>query len=181
MPAAAGCRDGDAGPWRKEAGTEDRAIAAVKLLLDQTDINAVDRNGETAMHGAAYKNSRRWFASTAANGADIKVWNQKNKYGWTPHLIAEEHRRQLQTSGGNAGRDSFPSCRKRTGHGVHARQAVNDNYRTSRPQAAWLRLPQAAGAGTENLPFAIEVSGEHFGQIASTVGEGWGLHSDSVE
>ena len=27
-----------------------------------------------------------------ANGADINVWNQKNKYGWTPHLIAEGHR-----------------------------------------------------------------------------------------
>ncbi|MHC4876889.1 MAG: ankyrin repeat domain-containing protein [Planctomycetota bacterium] len=41
----------------EEAGTEDEAIAAVRLLLDLgADINAVDRNGETAMHGAAYAN-----------------------------------------------------------------------------------------------------------------------------
>jgi ankyrin repeat protein len=77
----------------EEAGTEDEAIAAVKLLLETgADINAVDRNGETAMHGAAYKNLPKMVRFLAANGADIKVWNQKNRYGWTPHLIAEGHR-----------------------------------------------------------------------------------------
>ena len=77
----------------EEAGTEDEAIAAVKLLLETgADINAVDRNGETAMHGAAYKNLPKMVRLLAANGADINVWNRKNKYGWTPHLIAEGHR-----------------------------------------------------------------------------------------
>ena len=77
----------------EEAGTEDEAIAAVKLLLETgADINAVDRNGETAMHGAAYKNLPKMVRFLAANGANVKVWNQKNKYGWTPHLIAEGHR-----------------------------------------------------------------------------------------
>jgi len=28
----------------------------------------------------------------AEHGADIKVWNKKNKYGWTPLMIAEGHR-----------------------------------------------------------------------------------------
>ena len=28
----------------------------------------------------------------ADKGAKIKIWNRKNKYGWTPLLIAEGHR-----------------------------------------------------------------------------------------
>jgi hypothetical protein len=28
----------------------------------------------------------------ADHGADINVWNKKNKYGWTPLLIAQGHR-----------------------------------------------------------------------------------------
>jgi hypothetical protein len=28
----------------------------------------------------------------ADNGAKIDIWNKKNKYGWTPLLIAEGHR-----------------------------------------------------------------------------------------
>ena len=28
----------------------------------------------------------------ADNGAKIEIWNRKNKYGWTPLLIAEGHR-----------------------------------------------------------------------------------------
>ncbi len=77
----------------EEAGTEDEAIAAVQLLLELgADINAVDRNGETAMHGAAYANLPKMVRFLAASGADINVWNRKNKHGWTPHLIAEGHR-----------------------------------------------------------------------------------------
>ena len=39
----------------EEAGEETEALEAVKMLLDLgADINAVDNNGDTAMHGAAY-------------------------------------------------------------------------------------------------------------------------------
>jgi len=77
----------------EEAGTQEEAIAAVQLLLDLgADINVVDRNGETVMHGAAYANWPKMVRFLAANGADINVWNRKNKFGWTPHLIAEGHR-----------------------------------------------------------------------------------------
>ena len=51
----------------EEAGEESEALDAVKMLLDLgADINTVDNNGDTAMHGAAY-----------------------NAYPLVPHLLAE--------------------------------------------------------------------------------------------
>ena len=40
------------------------------------DVNAVDNNGETAMHAAAYKNLPKVVKFLAAKGARIDVWNQ---------------------------------------------------------------------------------------------------------
>ena len=41
----------------EDAGTESEVLEAVQAALDLgADINAVDNNGETAMHAAAYKN-----------------------------------------------------------------------------------------------------------------------------
>jgi ankyrin repeat protein len=75
------------------AGEEPEVLEAVELLLKAgADINAVDANGETAMHGAALKNLPRVVQFLADNGAKIDVWNRKNKYGWTPLLLAEGHR-----------------------------------------------------------------------------------------
>jgi hypothetical protein len=77
----------------EEAGTENEAIEAVKLALELgNDVNAVDDNGETAMHGAAYKSFPRIVQLLADNGAKIEAWNHKNKYGWTPLAIAEGYR-----------------------------------------------------------------------------------------
>ena len=77
----------------EEAGTEDEAVEAVKLAIELgNDVNAVDNNGETAMHGAAYKNLPKVVQLLADEGAKIEVWNRKNKYGWTPLAIAEGHR-----------------------------------------------------------------------------------------
>ncbi len=77
----------------EEAGTEPEALEAVQLALDLGgDINAVDDNGETAMHGATYKSLPKIVQFLADKGAKIDVWNRKNKYGWTPLEIAEGYR-----------------------------------------------------------------------------------------
>jgi uncharacterized protein len=77
----------------EEAGTEPEAMAAVEYLLGlKADINAVDKNGETAMHGAAYKSLPKMVSLLAGKGAKIDIWNRKNKYGWTPLMIAEGFR-----------------------------------------------------------------------------------------
>lgn len=78
---------------KQEAGTEPEALEAVQLVLDLgSDINAVDDNGETAMHGAAYKSLPKVVQLLADRGARIEVWNRRNKYGWTPLEIAQGYR-----------------------------------------------------------------------------------------
>jgi ankyrin repeat protein len=80
--------DGD-----EAAATEDEAVDAVKFLLDLgADIDAVDDNGETAMHGAAYQSLPKVVKLLADRQANVRVWHQKNKWNWTPLMIAEGHR-----------------------------------------------------------------------------------------
>ncbi len=77
----------------EEAGTEEEAIEAVNYALSLgAEVNTVDKNGETAMHGAAYKNFPKIVDLLAAKGAKAEVWNKANKWGWTPLRIAEGYR-----------------------------------------------------------------------------------------
>ena len=73
----------------EDPGLEAEALDAVKLALALgNDINAVDKNGNTAMHGAAYKQLPSVVKFLAGNGAKIEIWNRKNSLGWTPLRIA---------------------------------------------------------------------------------------------
>ena len=75
------------------AGEEPEVLDAAQMLLKLgVDVNAIDANGETAMHAAALKNLPNVVQFLADNGAKIEIWNKKNKYGWTPLMIAEGHR-----------------------------------------------------------------------------------------
>ena len=77
----------------EDAGTESEVLEAVQVALDLgADINAVDNNGETAMHAAAYKNLPKVVRFLAAKGAKIDIWNRNDKFGWTPLAIAVGYR-----------------------------------------------------------------------------------------
>ena len=77
----------------EDAGTEEEVLEAMQVALDNgDDINAVDVNGETAMHGAAYKNLPGAVKFLASKGARIDIWNTRNKFGWTPLTIARGYR-----------------------------------------------------------------------------------------
>ena len=90
LMAAAGL--GTAAP-EEEAGTEPEALIATQLLLDLgADVNAVNDQGDTAMHGAAYGSFPTVVQLLADHGADIRIWNQRNEQGRTPLFIAEGHR-----------------------------------------------------------------------------------------
>ncbi len=77
----------------EDAGTEPEVLEAVQVALELgADINAVDDNGETAVHGAAYKNLPEVVKFLASQGAGIDLWNRENKFGWTPLAIAIGYR-----------------------------------------------------------------------------------------
>src|SRR6185295_15553368 len=80
----------------EEAGEENEALEAVNLLLDLgADINAVNNEGDTAMHGAAYNIYPRVVELLAKRGADPQIWKNANKFGRTPLFIAEGYAGRL--------------------------------------------------------------------------------------
>ncbi len=77
----------------EDAGTEREVLEALQVAIALgADVNAVDANGETAMHAAAYKNLPLVVKFLAAKRARIELWNQPNKFGWTPLAIAAGYR-----------------------------------------------------------------------------------------
>jgi hypothetical protein len=70
-------------------GTEEEALAAVKLLLDIGGgaVNDVDNQGETALHGAIYRAGSIAVARLLIEkGAKLDA---RNKKGWTPLTVAD--------------------------------------------------------------------------------------------
>jgi ankyrin repeat protein len=80
----------------EEAGEESEALEAVNMLLDLgADINAVNNEGDTAMHGAAYNIYPRVVELLAKRGADPQIWSKPDKFGRTPLFIAEGYAGRL--------------------------------------------------------------------------------------
>jgi ankyrin repeat protein len=90
LMAAAGLASRSPG---EDPGTEPETLEAVQVALELgADINAVDKNGETAMHAAAYKNLPLVVKFLASKGAKIALWNKEDRFGWTPLAIAVGYR-----------------------------------------------------------------------------------------
>jgi len=90
LMAAAGVGNHHVG---EHEGTPEEVEQAVRMLVDLgLDINAVAGNGETAMHGAAYRCFPETVLLVARLGADVETWNHKNKFGWSPLDIAQGYR-----------------------------------------------------------------------------------------
>ncbi|HXG46952.1 MAG TPA: ankyrin repeat domain-containing protein, partial [Methylomirabilota bacterium] len=76
------------GVERGDRGEQDRqkALAAAKLaLLLGADVNAVNREGRTALHGAVLLGDQEMIRFLVENGADLEA---KDMYGQTPLSIA---------------------------------------------------------------------------------------------
>jgi ankyrin repeat protein len=73
----------------EDAGAPPEALEAAKLALELgNDVNVVDKNSNTAMHGAAFKQLPEVVKLLDSKGAKVDVWNIKNVSGWTPLRIA---------------------------------------------------------------------------------------------
>jgi ankyrin repeat protein len=80
----------------EEAGEESEAVEAVNMLLDLgADINAVNNEGDTAMHGAAYNIYPRVVELLGKRGADPQIWGKPDKFGRTPLFLAEGYAGRL--------------------------------------------------------------------------------------
>jgi len=74
----------------EDPGTEPEVLQATELAVKLGgDVNAVDKNGETAMHGAASKHVPSVVRFLADAGAKVDVYNHKDKEGFTPLEITQ--------------------------------------------------------------------------------------------
>jgi ankyrin repeat protein len=75
------------------AGTEPEVLESISYLHQQgADLDTIDQNGETAMHGAAYRSFPAVVDLLVELGASPSIWEQKNKLGSTPLQVAQGKR-----------------------------------------------------------------------------------------
>ena len=73
----------------EDPGSDGEVVEAIRVVLELGgNVNAVDNNGETAMHGVAYKLAPSAVQLLVETGAKMEVWNRENASGWTPLGIA---------------------------------------------------------------------------------------------
>lgn len=84
--AGVGFRMGDGGFARTDRGTEEDAIAAIRLFLDAgADVNAATTNGETPLHAAAARDGAAIIRFLVERGANLAA---TDKAGRTPLDVA---------------------------------------------------------------------------------------------
>jgi len=77
----------------EEAGTLLEVLEVTRLMLELgADVNTVNDEDDTAMHGAAYGMFPAVVELLADNGADPHIWKRENHRGWSPLFIAEGYR-----------------------------------------------------------------------------------------
>ncbi len=77
----------------EEPGTETEVLEVLSYLLTlQADIHHVDKNLESAMHGAAYRAYPKVVTFLRDQGLKPESWNNPNRHGWTPFDIADGKR-----------------------------------------------------------------------------------------
>ena len=72
----------------EDPGTEAEALECAQIALELGgDVNAIDMNHETALHGAAYRGANSIVDLLVDHGAD--TFDVENASGWTPLRIAQ--------------------------------------------------------------------------------------------
>jgi hypothetical protein len=87
------------GIWQvgESAGSNEDVFEAVKICYERgNDVNAVDVNGETALHGAAHRGSNEIVKFLVEKGAKMDV---PNKLGWTPWITPTASSIPIPTTG----------------------------------------------------------------------------------
>ena len=75
----------------EDSGTTEDALEAVQVALDAgTDVNAINEDGDTALHGAAFRGSNEMVQLLVDRGAELDV---ENNAGFTPLMIANGDQR----------------------------------------------------------------------------------------
>ncbi len=100
----------------EDPGTELEVLEAVAVALALGgDLNEVDDNGETVMHGAAYKHLPAVAKFLVEAGADMNVWNQPNAKEWSPLNIVEGVHRGMNIQSNPATAKAIRQLMKRAG------------------------------------------------------------------